>query len=51
MMPIKTFKKIETIVSYFFIKKNLEISFQNAPEHKTTFLKEIFLVFRNFFDR
>ena len=33
MMPIKTYKKIEMIVLYFVIKKNLEISFQNGPEH------------------
>ena len=38
MMPIKTYKKIETIVLYFVIKKNLEISFQNGPEHEITFL-------------
>ena len=38
MMPIKTYKKIETIVLYFVIKKNLEISFQNGPEHETTSL-------------
>ena len=36
MMPIKTYKKIETIVLYFVIKKNLETSFQNGPEHETT---------------
>ena len=30
--------KIETIVLYFVIKKNLEISFQNGPEHETTSL-------------
>ena len=29
-------KKIKTIVLYFVIKKNLEISFQNGPEHETT---------------
>ena len=30
MMPIKTYKKIETIVPIIFCyKKNLEISFQN----------------------
>ena len=38
MMPIKTYKKIETIVLYFVISKNLEISFQNGPKHETTFL-------------
>ena len=38
MKPIKTYKKIETTVLYFVLKKkNLEISFQNGPEHKTTF--------------
>ena len=41
MMPIKTFKKIETIVLYFVIKKNLEISFQNGPEHETTSLTTV----------
>ena len=35
MMPIKIYKKIETIVLYFVMKKNLEISFQNGPEHET----------------
>ena len=39
MMPIKTYKKIKTIVLYFVVKKNLEISFQNGPEHETTSLK------------
>ena len=39
MMPIKTYNKIKTIVLYFVIKKNLEISFQNGPEHETTSLK------------
>ena len=34
-MPIKIYKKIETIVLYFVINKNLEISFQNGPEHET----------------
>ena len=38
MMPIKTYKKIKTIVLYFVIIKNLEISVQNGPEHETTFL-------------
>ena len=38
MISIKTYKKIETIVLYFVKKKNLEISFQNGPEHETTFL-------------
>ena len=38
MMPIKTYKKIETIVLYFVTTKNLEISFQNGPEHETTSL-------------
>ena len=38
MMPIKTYEKTETIVLYFVIKKNLEISFQNGPEHETTSL-------------
>ena len=41
MMPLKTYKKIETIVLYFFIKKNLEISFQNGPEHETTSLNTL----------
>ena len=36
MMPLKTYKKIETIVYIFFL--NLEISFQNEPEHGTTSL-------------
>ena len=36
MMPIKKYKIIETIVLYFVIKKNVEISFQNGPEHETT---------------
>ena len=40
MMPIKTYKKIETIVLYFIIEKNLEISFQNGPEHDTTSLTD-----------
>ena len=39
-MPIKTYKKIETTVQYFIIKKNLEIAFQNGPEHETTSLRE-----------
>ena len=39
MLPIKTYKKIKTIVLYFVIKKNLEISFQNGPEHETMSLK------------
>ena len=30
MMPVKTHKKIKTIVLYFVAKKNLEISFQNG---------------------
>ena len=30
--------KIQTIVLYFVIKENLEISFQNGPEHETTSL-------------
>ena len=33
MLRIKTYK------TYFIIKKNLEISFQNEPEHEITFLK------------
>ena len=41
MMPMKTYKKIETIVLYFVIKKNLEIRFQNEPEHETTSLKNL----------
>ena len=40
MMPIKTYKKIKTIVLYFVIKKNPEMSFQNGLEHKTTFLRQ-----------
>ena len=32
-------KKIDTIVLYSVIKKNLEISFQNGLEHETTSLK------------
>ena len=45
MMPIKTYKKIETILLYYVIKINLETTFQNGPEHETTFLStfEIFL--------
>ena len=39
MLPLKTYKKIETIVLYFVIKKNLEISFENGPEHETTSLR------------
>ena len=38
MIPIKTYRKIKMIVLYFVIKKNLEISFQNGPEHETTSL-------------
>ena len=38
MIPIKTYKKFETIVLYFVKKKNLERSFQNGPEHETTSL-------------
>ena len=41
-MPIKTYKTIETIVLYFVIKKNLEISFQNGPEHETTSLSFLY---------
>ena len=41
MMPRKIYKKIETILLYFVIKKNLEISFQNGPEHETTSLKRL----------
>ena len=37
-MAIKTYKTIETIVLYFVTEKNLEISFQNGPEHETTSL-------------
>ena len=40
MMPIETYKKIETIVLYFVIKKILEISFQNGPEPETTSLRK-----------
>ena len=36
MIPIKTYKKIETIVLLFYFFLNLEISFQNEPEHETT---------------
>ena len=36
MMPIKTYNKIEMIVLYFVMKKNLEISCQNGSEHETT---------------
>ena len=39
MMPIKTYKKIETIVLYLVIKKNVEISIRNGSEHETTSLK------------
>ena len=38
MMLMKTYEKIETIVLYFVIKKNLEISFHNGSEHETTSL-------------
>ena len=38
MIPTKTYKKVETIVLYFVIKKNLEISFRNGPGHETTSL-------------
>ena len=38
MVPIKTYKKIKTIVLYFVIKKNLKISFPNGPEHETASL-------------
>ena len=41
MMPIKPYKKIETIVLYFVIKKNLGVRFQNGPEHETTSLTTI----------
>ena len=41
MMPIKTYKRIETIVLYFVTKKNLQISFQNGPENQTTSLIDI----------
>ena len=34
----KKHKKIETIVLYFVIKKNLEVSFHNGLEHETTSL-------------
>ena len=34
MMPIKIYTKIENVL-YYIIKKNLEISFQNRPEHET----------------
>ena len=34
-MLIKTYEKIETIVLYFVMKKNIEISFLNGPEHET----------------
>ena len=39
MMPIKTYKKNWNDCIIFCYKKNLEISFQNGPEHKTTSLK------------
>ena len=38
MMPTKTYKKLNFFLLYCVIKKNLEISFQNGPEHETTFL-------------
>ena len=44
MMPIKTYKNIETIVLYFVITKNLEISFQNGPKHETAFLRKNILL-------
>ena len=31
MMPIKTYKKIETIVLYFVVKKNLERASKMGP--------------------
>ena len=34
-MPIKIYKKIVTIVLYF-VKKKIEIIFQNGPKHETT---------------
>ena len=40
MIPIKTYKKIKTILLYFVIKKNVEISFRNGPEHETTSLSK-----------
>ena len=39
MMRTKTLK-IETIVLYFIMKKNLEISFQNGPENETKSLNQ-----------
>ena len=39
------------IVIYFVIKKNLEISFRNLPEHKTSSLRgdiHIFCIKQNF---
>ena len=40
-MTIKIYKKIETFVLYFALKKNLEISLKNGLEHETTSLSEI----------
>ena len=34
------------IVLYFVIKKNLEISFQNGPEHWTTSLKKAYAMIK-----
>ena len=42
MMPIKTYKKIETIKLYFVVKKILEISFQNEPKNETRSLIYLF---------
>ena len=47
MMPVKIFTKIEMIVLYFIIKKNLEISFQNGPEYDTTSLSMNFSNYKN----
>ena len=44
-MPTKTYKKIETIVLYFVIKKNLKIRFQNEPEHETTHGENFMAIF------
>ena len=40
-MPIKTYKFFLTIVLYYVIKRNLEKSFENGPEHSTTSLNSL----------
>ena len=40
MMPIKTLKNWTDCIIFCY-KKNLEISFQNGPEHETISLKSL----------